>query len=147
MLKRPFFNPLLGSASRRAAALGAVMMATVLTNGGEQWACDRMSGVSALDGHFIGWGTGAGTAAKADTTLFTEAAEARAVATITTNGTNATAKYQAVGTLTSASGQTITNAGNLTASSGGVLIVKGDFTGVVLAINDSITFTITIDPS
>jgi hypothetical protein len=89
MMRRNFHSAFLGSASRRAAAIGAVMLATVITNGGEQWACDRMSGVSALDGHFIGWGTGAGTAAKADTTLFTEAAEARAVATITTNGTNA----------------------------------------------------------
>jgi hypothetical protein len=147
MLRHNFFDSLVRNAAHRAAVLGAVMMATVLTNVGEQWACDRMSGVVALDGHFIGWGTGAGTAAKADTTLFTEAAEARAVGTVTTNGTGASAKYQVVGTLTSASGQTITNAGNFTASSAGTLIVKGDFTGVVLAINDSITFTITIDPS
>lgn len=147
MLTRKFHDAVLGSSAQRAAALGLVMLATVLTNTGEQWACDRMSGVSALDGHFIGWGTGAGTAAKADTTLFTEAAEARAVATITTNGSGSAAKYQAVGTLTSASAQTITNAGNFTASSAGTLIVKGDFTGVVLAIGDSITFTITIDPS
>jgi hypothetical protein len=147
MMIRNFHKAVLGSASRRAAALGAVMMATVLTNLGEQWACDRMSGVSALDGHFIGWGTAAGTAAKTDTTLFTEAAEARAVGTVTTNGTGSAAKYQVVGTLTSASGQTITNAGNFTASAAGVMIVKGDFTGVVLAIGDSITFTITIDPS
>jgi hypothetical protein len=122
-------------------------MATVLTNLGEQWACDRMSGVSALDGHFIGWGTGAGTAAKGDTTLFTESAETRATATITTNGTGASAKYQAVGTLTSAGAQTITNAGNFTAVTSGIMIVKGDFTGVVLALNDQITFTITLDPS
>lgn len=133
--------------ARIAQRWAIVMLATVLTNNGEQWAADRMSGVSALDGHFIGWGTGAGTAAKTDTTLFTEAAEARATATITTNGTGSSAKYQAVGTLTSASAQTITNAGNFTASSAGTLIVHGDFTGVVLAINDSITFTITIDPS
>jgi hypothetical protein len=146
-MRRSFFDPTLERASHRAALIGAVMLATVLTNNGEQWACDRMSGVSALDGHFIGWGTGAGTAAKADTTLFTEAAEARAVGTVTTNGSGSSAKYQVVGTLTSASGQTITNAGNFTASSAGTLIVKGDFTGVVLAINDSITFTITIDPS
>lgn len=147
MLNHKFRDAFLGDSAKRAAAIGAVMLATVLTNLGEQWACDRMSGVSALDGHFIGWGTGAGTAAKADTTLFTEAAETRATATITTNGTSSSAKYQAVGTLTSLSGQTITNAGNFTAVSAGIMIVKGDFTGVVLAINDQITFTITIDPS
>lgn len=122
-------------------------MATVLTNNGEQWAADRMSGVSSLDGHFIGWGTGAGTAAKADSTLFTEAAEARAVGTVSTSGTGSAAKYQVVGTITSASAQTITNAGNLTASTAGTLIVHGDFTGIALSINDQIQFTITIDPS
>jgi hexokinase len=53
MLRHNFFDSLVASASRRAAVLGAVMMATVLTNVGEQWACDRMSGVVALDGHFI----------------------------------------------------------------------------------------------
>jgi hypothetical protein len=147
MLKHKFHDAFLGNAAQRAAAIGAVMLATVLTNLGEQWACDRMSGVSALDGHFIGWGTGAGTAAKADTTLFTEAAETRATSTVTTNGTSSTAKYQVVGTLTSLSAQTITNAGNFTAVTAGIMIVKGDFTGVVLAINDQITFTITIDPS
>jgi hypothetical protein len=122
-------------------------MATVLTNVGEQWACDRMSGASALDAHFIGWGTGAGTAAKADTTLFTEAAEARVVGVVTTSGTGAAAKYQVVGTITSLSGQTITNAGNLTASTVGTLVVHGDFAGIALLTNDQIQFTITIDPS
>lgn len=122
-------------------------MATVLTNLGEQWVCDNLSAVVATDGHFIGWGTAAGTAAKADTTLFTEAAEARAVSTVTTNGTSSAAKYQVVGTITSLSGQTITNAGNFTASSAGTMIVKGDFTGIALLTGDSITFTITLDPS
>lgn len=122
-------------------------MATVLTNVGEQWACDAMSGTVATTGQYIGWGTGAGTAAKGDTTLFTEATEARVAGTVTTNGTGATAKYQVVGTLTADGAKTITNAGNFTASSGGTLIVKGDFTGIALALNDAIQFTITIDPS
>lgn len=122
-------------------------MAVVLTNLGEQWLADRASGVSALDGHFVGWGTGAGTAAKADTTLFTEAAEVRAVGVVTTQGSGAAAKYQVVGTLTSLSVQTITNAGNFTASTVGVLIVHGDFAGIPLQIGDGITFTITLDPS
>lgn len=129
-------------------------LATVLTNSGEEWASERMAGVqgagtnnvATLDGHFVGWGTGAGTAAKADTTLSTEAAEARAVGTVTTVGTGSSCKYQVTGTITSASGQTITNAGNFTASTSGVLIVHGDFTGIPLSTGDSITFTITIDP-
>jgi hypothetical protein len=108
---------------------------------------DRCSGASALDGHFVGWGTGGGTAAKGDTTLFTEAAEARAVGSVSTQGSGAAAKYQVVGTITSASAQTITNAGNFTASVAGVLIVHGDFAGIPLAIGDAIQFTITLDPS
>ncbi|MGQ0668560.1 MAG: hypothetical protein ACT4PO_02615 [Actinomycetota bacterium] len=122
-------------------------MATVLVNAGEQWAADRMSGVSALNGSFVGWGTGAGTAAKADTTLFTEASEARVSGTVTTNGTGAAAKYQVVATITANAAKTITNAGNFDASTAGNLIVHGDFAGVALALNDSITFTITIDPT
>ncbi len=122
-------------------------MATVLTNVGEQWAADRMSGASSLDGHFIGWGTGAGTAAKGDTTLFTEASEARVAGTVSTQGTGSAAKYQVVGTMTANGAKTITNAGNFDASTAGTLIVKGDFTGVALALNDQIQFTITIDPS
>lgn len=122
-------------------------MATVLTNSGEQWVCDALSAVVSTTGQFVGWGTGVGTAAKADTTLFTEASEARATGTVTTNGTGASAKYQVVGTLTADAGKTITNAGNFTASSAGTLIVKGDFTGIALLTGDSITFTITLDPS
>lgn len=141
-----FRNPQTAKLARVARRYSVLMLASVLTNLGEQWACDRMSGVSALDGHFIAWGTGAGTAAKADTTLFAEAAEARVVGTVSTNGTSSAAKYQVTGTMVSASAQTITNAGNLTASSAGVLIIKGDFTGVVLAIGESITFTMTLDP-
>jgi hypothetical protein len=146
MKRYRFHNAAIALIAGLAISLSA-SMANVLTNLGEQWCCDRLSGVSALDGHFIGWGTGAGTAAKADSTLFTEAAETRATATITTNGTSSSAKYQAVATLVSLSVQTITNAANFTAVSAGIMIVKGDFTGVPLQIGESITFTITLDPS
>lgn len=122
-------------------------MATVLTNAGEQWAADRMSGASSLTGQYIGWGTGAGTAAKADSALFTEASEARVAGTVSTQGTGSSAKYQVVGTLTANGAKTITNAGNLDASAAGNLIVHGDFAGIALALNDSIQFTITLDPS
>lgn len=121
--------------------------ATVLTNGGEQWACDAMSGAVATTGQYVAWGTGAGTAAKADTTLFTEASEARTAGVVTTSGAGAAAKYQVAGTITADGSKTITNAGNFTASSGGTLIVKGDFAGIALALGDQIAFTITLDPS
>jgi hypothetical protein len=106
-----------------------------------------MAQTNALTGAFVGWGTGAGTAAKGDTTLFTEATEARVSGTVSVTGSGATAKYQVVATITADGAKTITNAGNLTASSGGVLIVHGDFTGVALALNDAIQFTLSLDPS
>lgn len=121
-------------------------MATVLTNVGEEWAAQRMAGTVATTGAYIGWGTGVGTAAKADTTLFTEATEARVLGTVDVTGTGATAKYRVIGTLTADGAKTITNAGNLTASAAGTLIVHGDFAGIALALNDQIQFTVTIDP-
>ena len=122
-------------------------MASILTNLGQQWIADRMSGAVATSGQHIGWGTGAGTAAAADTTLFTEASESRVAGTVSTQGTGATAVYQVTGTITANGTKTITNAGNFTASSGGVLILKGDFTGIVVNANDTVTFTLTYDPA
>ena len=122
-------------------------MASVLTNVGEQWACERMAGTDANDGRHIGWGTGAGTAAKGDTTLFTEASETRVAGTVDVNGSGAAAVYRVVGTLTANGAKTITNAGNFTLTAAGDMICKGDFTGIALALNDQITFTITLDPS
>lgn len=124
-------------------------MATVLTDVGEEWAVDRMvSGAGTQnDAPWVAWGTGAGTAAKGDTTLFTEASEARVSGTVTKDGAGSAAKYQVVGTITSDGTKTITNAGNFTASTAGNLVVKGDFTGIPLESGDKIEFTITLDPS
>jgi len=116
-------------------------MATVLTTKGKEIIVDRILG-NGTEPKYVAWGTGAGTAAVADTTLFTEAAEARVSGTsskVTTTTTNDT--YQVVGTMTAASGKTITNAGLFDASTSGNLFIKTDFTGVVLATSDSITFT------
>jgi hypothetical protein len=127
--------------------------AVVLTNLGEEFVVDKLTETVQTKPEYVGWGTGAGTAAKADTDLFTPAAEARVLTTTSKTGTGSTAKYQAVGTITSASAQTITNAGLWTTAgtgsppSGGTLIVKGDHTGVVLAINDQIQYTFTLDPA
>lgn len=120
-------------------------MATILSNTGRAICAQKFSGGNATTFNRIGWGTGAGTAAVADTTLFVESAETRATATlstITTTVTNDT--FQAVGTLTSASGQTITNAGVFDTATVGNLLVKADFTGIPLLTNDSIAFTFTL---
>lgn len=122
-------------------------MADVLTEVGEQWVAQRLAGTSADDGRYIGWGTGAGTAAKGDTTLFTEASESRTAGTVSVQGTGASAVYQVVGTIVANGTKTITNAGTFTASSGGTLVMKGDFTGYLLGAGDSITFTFTYDPA
>ena len=93
---------------------------------------------------YVGWGTGAGTAAATDTTLFTEASEARVAGTqtqVTTTTTNDT--YQCVATITVAgSGKTIPNVGIFDASTVGNLYFKADFTGVALNVGEGIQFTL-----
>jgi len=121
-------------------------MATVYTSAGEAVVVDLIDGTSAthLDATNgkIGWGTGAGTAAKADTTLFTEASEARVAAAISQPTAD---KNQWVGTLTADAAKTITNAGLLDAATGGNLVIHGDFTGIALATGDKIEFTISLE--
>lgn len=119
-------------------------MATILVNAGKDIVTNRIK-AAGTEPVYVGWGTGAGTAAIADTTLFTESAEARTSGTstrVTTTTTNDT--YQVVGTIVATAGRTITNAGLLDASSAGNLFMKGDFTGVVLASGDSIQFTMQV---
>jgi len=124
-------------------------MATVYTQMGEEKVVDLIDGVSAV--HLdatnakIGWGTGAGTAAKADTTLFVEASEARVAATVSQPVAD---KNQWVATMTCAgAGKTITNAGLFDAATAGNLVIHGDFTGIALAIGDKIEFTLSLEQS
>lgn len=140
-----------GTAAHNAQAhempkyLGA---ATVITNAGQAIVTNRMIGAG-TEPKFVMWGTGAGTAAVADTTLFTETTdEARTTGTssrVTTTVTNDT--YQVVGTITVATaGKTITNVGlfDVVTASSGNLYFKSDFTGLALLVGDSITFTIKV---
>ena len=114
-------------------------MADIFTDVGETLVADYVDGTASAPANwYIAWGTGAGTAAKGDTTLFTEAAEARVTATESQPASN---QNRFVGTITSASGQTITNAGVFDASTSGNMLLKSDFTGIVLANGDSIQFT------
>lgn len=116
-------------------------MATVFTTVGKEWAIDKFDETIQTTGDYVAWGTGAGTAAVGDTTLFTEASEARVVATRTQPAAD-TIRW--VATLVANAAKTITNAGNFTASTVGTLIVHGDFTGIVLATGDQIQFTINL---
>jgi hypothetical protein len=118
-------------------------MATLLVNTGKAVVTNRIKNgaTGATEPNYVAWGTGAGTAAAADTTLFTEigtrvAGTSTQVTTSTTNDT-----YQVVGTQTAGSSVTITNAGLFDASTSGNLFVKGDFSGIALTSGDSIQFT------
>jgi len=121
-------------------------MATIYTSVGETVVVDLIDGVSAV--HLdatnakVAWGTGAGVAAKADTTLFTEASEARVVPTVSQPTAD---KNQWVGTLTASAAKTITNAGLFDAAAAGNLIIHGDFAGITLALGDKIEFTISLE--
>jgi len=123
-------------------------MATVVVNGGKGIITAKLRAVG-TEPLNIGWGTGAGTAAITDTTLFTEALVSLSAGTsdhtvgtssqVTTTTTNDS--YQVTGTRTATGSGTVTNAGLWDAASAGTLFLKGDFTGIVLASGDSIAFT------
>lgn len=114
-------------------------MANIFTTAGHALVANFIDKTTAVQTNwFIGWGTGAGTAALADTTLFTESSETRAAATMSQPSAG---ENQFQGTITATAGRTITNAGVLSAVTAGSLLLHSDFTGVVLASGDSIQFT------
>ena len=115
-------------------------MATLLVNTGKAIVTNYLAGGAATQPKYVAWGTGAGTTAATDTTLFSETGS-RVSGTATQQTTSTTDDtYQVIGTLTAGSSLTITNAGLFDASSSGNLFVKGDFTGVALTSGDSIQF-------
>ena len=118
-------------------------MATLLVNTGKAVVTNRVKNgaTGATEPNYVAWGTGAGTTAVADTTLFTETGTRTAGTSTqqTTSTTNDT--YQVVGTMTAGGTLAITNAGLFDASTSGNLFVKGDFTTINLSSGDSIQFT------
>lgn len=119
-----------------------VALATVFSNAGKAITTNRLKGAG-TEPNFVAWGTGAGTAGVTDTTLFTEASEARTAGTSTQQTTTLTNDtYQVIGLITVAgAGKTITNAGLFDAAAVGNMLMKGDFGGVPLNIGESINFT------
>jgi len=118
-------------------------MATLLVNTGKAVVTNRVKNgaTGATEPNYVAWGTGTGTTAVADTTLFTETGTRTAGTSTqqTTSTTNDT--YQVVGTMTAGGTLAITNAGLFDASTSGNLFVKGDFTTINLSSGDSIQFT------
>lgn len=122
-------------------------MADVLVNTGKAIITGALNALTSTAPKYVAWGTGAGTAAAANTTLFTESTEeSRTTGTpsvVTTTTTNDT--YQVVGTITVAtSNKTITNVGLFDASTSGNLFVKSDFTGVALNVGEAMQFTLKV---
>ena len=133
-------------------------MASVVTDLGHGVTVAAVLG-GGLEPKYIGWGTGAGTAASTDTTLFTEKDVDLSTGTGTrTTGTSSQVTttytgdtYQVTGTRTATGSGTVTNAGlftNATISSG-TMFAKSDSaswsTGsVALVSGDSIAFTFKI---
>ena len=126
-------------------------MANVLANAGRAIITALLNGGATVP-KYCGWGTGAGTSAATDTTLFTEKALDLATGTgtrttgttsqVTTSVTNDTIQI-ASGAMTATGAGTVTNCGvfdNATIGSGN-LYIKGDFTGIALGVGDSISFT------
>ena len=115
-------------------------MATLLVNAGKAVVTNRIKGAG-TEPAYVAWGTGAGTTALTDTTLFTETGT-RVLGTSTQQTTTTTNDtYQVVGTMTAGGALAITNAGLFDASTVGNLFVKGDFSTINLATGDSIQFT------
>lgn len=125
-------------------------MATYVVDGGLDIVTNRLKG-SGTEPLNIGWGTGAGTTARTDSSLFTEKLvdlstsagtdhTAGTSSRQTTNTTNDT--YRVTGTRTATGAGSVTNAGLFDAASGGNLFLKGDFTSIGLSSGDSIAFTI-----
>lgn len=109
-------------------------MADVFTAAGEEKVADLVE----AQNWWIAWGTGAGTAAKGDTALFTEASEDRVAATKSQPVAD-TNRFLAQ--LTATAAKTITNAGVFDALTTGNMLLKSDFTGIALDTGDKIQFT------
>jgi len=117
-------------------------MANVFTTCGTAWLAQLINATITTTTFQIGWGEGTGTAAIADTTLFTES-HSRVAAAASISAFN---QNQWIATMTAAAVASITNAG-LFNNNSGTLLIKGNFSTVALATNDRIEFTMTLTNS
>jgi hypothetical protein len=134
-----------GSDLKAELKKGLKLLVVALTNGGVAIITNRIiaGGTAAKN---IGWGTGATAAAITDTALGTEFAPTTAGGrTVGTESrvtlTNANDTYQVGGTVTATTAGTIAEAGLFDAVSAGNMLIRATFTGVAVAISDSIAFT------
>lgn len=128
-------------------------MATVVTTAGRAVAVNRVRGTG-TEPLYVGWGTGAGTASTGATALYTEKAAdlstgtgTRVTGSSASHSTTVTGDtYRVTATYTASGSGTVTNAGLFDAATitAGNLFMYGDFTGIGLAANDAIAFTIDV---
>lgn len=109
-------------------------MADVFTQAGEEKIADLVTAQT----WYGAWGTGTGGAVKGDTALGTESAESRVVTTDTQPSADVN---RFVFTITSASSQTISEAGVFDAATVGNLLLRSNFTGIPVVNTESIEFT------
>ena len=120
------------------------LFATVFTQDGEEAVVDLID----VGGYYVGWGIGTGGAVKGDSDLGTPSTESRSAGTPTQPSADI---FQNVATITSLSGQSISEVGLFDAAgtgnppSGGILIIRKDFTPIPLLTDDQIEFTITLE--
>ena len=122
------------------------MTAVVYTTTGKNWVVDKVDNTVGAATFYIAWGTGGsstgGTATAGDTTLSARATEA---AVITTNSQPSADTNQWVGTLTTTTVKVIEEAGLFAGTSTATtMIIRGSHGGVVLAVSDSIQYTISL---
>jgi len=118
-------------------------MADVITNVGRTQAAGYLSNtVTQITTYYGNIGTGAGSAAVGDTTLFTETGSARVAITptrVTTSFSNDTAQFVFTYTATGSIG--VTNSGYFTALTVGTLMQKSDHASIPLQNTDSVQYT------
>lgn len=114
-------------------------MADVLTQVGEEYIVDQIDGTN---NYYMAWGTGAGTAVKGSTALFTEASETRVLCT---KSQPAADQLQLVATITATGPKTITNFGPFTQTTGGTLVTHSDHGGIAIDSPDSIQYTVVLE--
>jgi hypothetical protein len=109
----------------------------IVTNAGRALVVDRLQGASPAVCDYIAIGTNSTAAAAADTTLGAEAARAQGALTQPDAYTDRCTYTFAAGTGTG----TITECGRLNSNSGGTLMGRQVFTGIVKGAGDSLQIT------
>jgi len=126
--------------ARYALTTPLLFIAAIFTTVGKAHTIDKLDSTVSTRPEYVAWGTGAGTAAVGDATLFTEASEARTLGVLTQPAADT---LRLVGTIIANGTKSITNAGSFTAASGGTLFIKATLAAAVAVdAADSITFTI-----